>query len=76
MAPVQDPKIVLAVMIEFGGSGSGAARVASRVTAKYLGVPHPVDAMPPRPPGAGRTPVPADTAPRTPPTTAPVALNR
>ena len=76
MAPVHDPKIVLAVMIEFGGSGSGAARVASRVTAKYLGIPHPVDAMPPRPPAAGPTPVPADTAPRTPPTTAPVALAR
>ena len=80
MAPVQDPKIVLAVMIEFGGSGSGAARVASRVTAKYLGIPHPVDLAPPRPPGGGPapgpTPVPADTAPRTPPTTAPVALAR
>ncbi|CAN5269614.1 penicillin-binding protein 2 [soil metagenome] len=74
MAPVHDPRIVLAVMIEFGGSGSGAARVASRITAKYLGVPHPVDAALARPPAPTATP--ADTAPSNPPTTAPVALAR
>ena len=43
MAPVQDPKIVVAVMIEFGGHGWQAARVASRVAAKYLNIPHPAD---------------------------------
>ena len=45
MAPVQDPKIVVAVMIEFGGHGWQAARVASRVAAKYLNIPHPADRM-------------------------------
>ena len=64
MAPVQNPKIVVAVMLEFGGHGWQAARVASRVAAKYLNVPHPVDRLPAAPPpgaqadSAGRTPVP------------------
>lgn len=43
MAPVHDPKIVVAVLIEFGGHGWQAARVASRVAAKYLDIPHPAD---------------------------------
>jgi penicillin-binding protein 2 len=46
MAPVQDPKIVVAVMIEYGGHGWQAARVASRVAAKYLNIPHPADRAP------------------------------
>lgn len=64
MAPVQDPKIVVAVMLEFGGHGWQAARVASRVAAKYLNVPHPVDRLPAAPPpgaqadSAARAPVP------------------
>jgi penicillin-binding protein 2 len=37
-APVDQPKIVIAVMIEFGGHGSDAARIASKIIAKYLGV--------------------------------------
>ncbi|MEX0909596.1 MAG: penicillin-binding transpeptidase domain-containing protein, partial [Gemmatimonadaceae bacterium] len=46
MAPVHDPKIVVAVMIEFGGHGWQAARVGSRVAAKYLNIPHPADRAP------------------------------
>lgn len=46
MAPVHDPKIVVAVMIEYGGHGWQAARVASRVAAKYLNIPHPADRAP------------------------------
>ncbi len=35
-APAEDPKIVVALMLEFGGSGSRAARMASRVFEFYL----------------------------------------
>ncbi|MDQ3697118.1 MAG: penicillin-binding protein 2 [Gemmatimonadota bacterium] len=35
-APAEDPKIVVAVMLEFGEHGYSAARVASRVIAHYL----------------------------------------
>jgi penicillin-binding protein 2 len=35
-APAEDPKIVVALMIEFGGSGSRAARVATRLMERYL----------------------------------------
>lgn len=35
-APADDPKIVVALMLEFGGSGSRAARMASRVFEFYL----------------------------------------
>ena len=37
-APAEDPKIVVALMLEFGGSGSRAARMASRVIEHYLKV--------------------------------------
>lgn len=53
MAPVHDPKVVVAVMIEFGGHGWQAARVASRVAAKYLDIPHPADRMPTAGPAIG-----------------------
>lgn len=35
-APADDPKIVIALMLEFGGSGSRAARMASRIFEHYL----------------------------------------
>lgn len=35
-APAENPQIVVALMIEFGGSGSRAARVATRVIEHYL----------------------------------------
>ena len=35
-APAEDPKIVVAVMLEFGGSGSRAARFATRIIEHYL----------------------------------------
>jgi penicillin-binding protein 2 len=35
-APAEDPKIVVAVMIEFGGHGYRAARIASKVIEKHL----------------------------------------
>ncbi len=35
-APAEDPKIVVALLLEFGGSGSRAARMASRVFEFYL----------------------------------------
>lgn len=35
-APAEDPKIVIVLMLEFGGSGSRAARMASRVFEFYL----------------------------------------
>ncbi|HJQ19518.1 MAG TPA: penicillin-binding protein 2 [Gemmatimonadaceae bacterium] len=38
-APVEKPKIVVAVMLECGGHGYLAARVASAIIGKYLGVP-------------------------------------
>jgi penicillin-binding protein 2 len=37
-APAEDPKIVVAVMIEFGGHGYRAARIASAIIGHYLGV--------------------------------------
>jgi penicillin-binding protein 2 len=38
-APAENPKIVVAVMLEFGGHGTRAARIASAIISKYLGVP-------------------------------------
>jgi cell division protein FtsI/penicillin-binding protein 2 len=38
LAPATDPQIVVAVMLEFGSSGTNAARIASRIIGKYLGV--------------------------------------
>jgi penicillin-binding protein 2 len=38
-APIQHPSIVVAVMLEFGGEGPRAARIASKIVAHYLGVP-------------------------------------
>jgi penicillin-binding protein 2 len=35
-APKEDPKIVVAVMLEFGGHGARAARTASRIIEHYL----------------------------------------
>lgn len=35
-APAEDPKIVVAVMLEFGGHGSRAARIATRIMERYL----------------------------------------
>lgn len=35
-APAEDPKIVIVLLLEFGGSGSRAARMASRVFEHYL----------------------------------------
>jgi penicillin-binding protein 2 len=37
VAPMDDPKIVVAVMLEFGGHGYRAARIAAAMIAKYLG---------------------------------------
>jgi penicillin-binding protein 2 len=37
-APANDPKIVVAVMIEFGGHGTRAAAIASAIIANYLKV--------------------------------------
>ena len=37
-APAEDPKIVVAVFLEFGEHGYFAARVASKIIGKYLGV--------------------------------------
>ncbi|MFN2566122.1 MAG: penicillin-binding transpeptidase domain-containing protein, partial [Gemmatimonadaceae bacterium] len=37
-APAEDPKIVVAVMLEFGEHGYSAARVASAIIGRYLGV--------------------------------------
>ncbi len=35
-APAENPKIVVALMLEFGGSGSRAARLATRIMEQYL----------------------------------------
>lgn len=35
-APAEDPKIVVAVMLEFGGGGSRAARIATRIMERHL----------------------------------------
>jgi penicillin-binding protein 2 len=46
-APADDPRIALAVVIEHGGSGSGAAApVAQRIFASYFGSPLPGAAAP------------------------------
>jgi penicillin-binding protein 2 len=37
-APANDPKIVVAVMLEFGGHGDRAARIASKIIQAYLKV--------------------------------------
>jgi len=37
-APANDPKIVVAVMLEFGGHGDRAARIASKIIQAYLHV--------------------------------------
>ncbi|MGH7719699.1 MAG: penicillin-binding protein 2 [Gemmatimonadaceae bacterium] len=37
-APAEDPKIVVAVMLEFGGHGYRAARIASKIIESYLKV--------------------------------------
>jgi penicillin-binding protein 2 len=37
-APANDPKIVVAVMIEFGGHGTRSAAIASKIIAQYLKV--------------------------------------
>jgi len=37
-APADDPKIVVAVLIEFGGHGARAARIASEIIQSYLKV--------------------------------------
>ena len=37
-APANDPKIVVAVMLEFGGHGTRAARIASKIIEAYLKV--------------------------------------
>jgi penicillin-binding protein 2 len=37
-APADDPKIVVAVMLEFGGHGTRAARIASSIISEYLNV--------------------------------------
>jgi len=37
-APANDPKIVVAVMLEFGGHGTRAARIASKIIESYLKV--------------------------------------
>jgi penicillin-binding protein 2 len=42
-APANDPKIVVAVMIEFGGHGTRAAAIASAIIANYLKVTPIVD---------------------------------
>jgi penicillin-binding protein 2 len=42
-APANDPKIVVAVMIEFGGHGTRAAHIASSIIANYLKVTPIVD---------------------------------
>jgi penicillin-binding protein 2 len=42
-APAEDPKIVVAVMIEFGGHGTRAAAIASKIIAAYLKVTPVID---------------------------------
>jgi penicillin-binding protein 2 len=37
-APAEEPKVVVAVFLEFGGHGSDAARLASKIVAYYLKV--------------------------------------
>ena len=37
-APADDPKIVVAVMLEFGGHGTRAAHIASKIIEHYLKV--------------------------------------
>lgn len=66
-APAHDPKIVVAVMVEFGDHGYTAARYATAIMAKYLGVRPPV-IMQNLPPIAA-TPRPATDTTRPRPTT-------
>jgi cell division protein FtsI/penicillin-binding protein 2 len=42
-APADDPKIVVAVMIEFGGHGTRSAQIASKIIQAYLHVTPVVD---------------------------------
>jgi penicillin-binding protein 2 len=65
-APAHDPKIVVAVMVEFGDHGYTAARYATAIMAKYLGVRPPV-IMQNLPPLAA-APRPAADSGRRPPT--------
>ena len=44
-APADKPKIVVAVMIEFGGHGTRAAAIASKIIAAYLHVTPIVDIL-------------------------------
>jgi penicillin-binding protein 2 len=44
-APADNPKIVVSVMVEFGGHGSDAARVASKIVANYLKVVVPTETL-------------------------------
>ncbi len=46
-APADHPKIVVAVMLEFGGHGGHAARLASAIIAHYLKVTPQATVMPP-----------------------------
>jgi len=65
-APAHQPKIVVAVMVEFGDHGYTAARYATAIMAKYLGVRPPavIEAME-RPVAATPRPA-ADSVPRRP----------
>ena len=65
-APAHQPKIVVAVMVEFGDHGYTAARYATAIMAKYLGVRPPavIEAME-RPVAATPRPV-ADSVARRP----------
>ena len=38
MAPADTPKVIVAVMLEFGGHGYRAARIASKIIERYLKV--------------------------------------
>ena len=64
-APAHDPKIVVAVMVEFGDHGYTAARYATAIMARYLGVRPPVIMQAATPLAAPARP-PVDTTPRPP----------
>lgn len=38
-APLESPRVVVAVLLEFGGHGSRAARIAARIVERYLKAP-------------------------------------
>ena len=59
-APAHDPRIVVAVMVEFGDHGYTAARYATAIIAKYLGVRPPI-IMQNLPPLATAAPAAAET---------------